>query len=395
MANNLDENLMQKLSRSFLHQMSPGTAGGSLRQTIIRKQLITEIKVPPGTRIRVNNNRHRLWPSPPELLLLRCHALLHHQLPYDLLNLNSEHFVTFVRYGRAVCTQVGLTDTMTCPMSLRSRGSLTSLSMAWEKASAVGSHRKPVSPSPTLSSGPPELTATTGQRQYMASTGTIPKCSLLGLGVVLHVLGHPLVVAPRHHQVDARHLGRGQRALQSRQGLQRQAQVLLALVAVQREEEAGGVLGQETGQLLSSAGWAVEAERVEGRVENIDLDVRMKKHHPRHPGNKPTQLGRVPCRKFTQLSVLLAESPQQERWPPGSQAPQSGKRRPSRASSQGRKAAGRPRNLGRGTGGMWRPVYTRGTRQDVKVGPVPVLVMSLLFIASVFMLHIWGKYTRT
>lgn len=27
-------------------------------------------------------------------------------------------------------------------------------------------------------------------------------------------------------------------------------------------------------------------------------------------------------------------------------------------------------------------------------GPVQVLVMSLLFIASVFMLHIWGKYTR-
>lgn len=27
-------------------------------------------------------------------------------------------------------------------------------------------------------------------------------------------------------------------------------------------------------------------------------------------------------------------------------------------------------------------------------GPVPVLVMSLLFIASVFMLHIWGKYNR-
>ena len=29
-----------------------------------------------------------------------------------------------------------------------------------------------------------------------------------------------------------------------------------------------------------------------------------------------------------------------------------------------------------------------------KVGPVPVLVMSLLFIACVFMLHIWGKYNR-
>lgn len=30
----------------------------------------------------------------------------------------------------------------------------------------------------------------------------------------------------------------------------------------------------------------------------------------------------------------------------------------------------------------------------VSSGPVPVLVMSLLFIASVFMLHIWGKYSR-
>lgn len=28
-------------------------------------------------------------------------------------------------------------------------------------------------------------------------------------------------------------------------------------------------------------------------------------------------------------------------------------------------------------------------------GPVPVLVMSLIFIASVFMLHIWGKYNRS
>ena len=27
-------------------------------------------------------------------------------------------------------------------------------------------------------------------------------------------------------------------------------------------------------------------------------------------------------------------------------------------------------------------------------GPVPVMVMSVLFIASVFLLHIWGKYSR-
>ncbi|XP_029214583.1 protein transport protein Sec61 subunit beta-like [Acropora muricata] len=42
--------------------------------------------------------------------------------------------------------------------------------------------------------------------------------------------------------------------------------------------------------------------------------------------------------------------------------------------------------------GMWR-FYTEDS-PGLKVGPVPVLVMSLLFIASVFMLHIWGKYTR-
>ncbi|BFZ15449.1 hypothetical protein BsWGS_18488 [Bradybaena similaris] len=50
-----------------------------------------------------------------------------------------------------------------------------------------------------------------------------------------------------------------------------------------------------------------------------------------------------------------------------------------------RKAAG-------SSAGMWR-FYTEDS-PGIKVGPVPVLVMSLIFIASVFMLHIWGKYTR-
>ncbi|XP_077292215.1 sec61 translocon subunit beta [Arctopsyche grandis] len=52
----------------------------------------------------------------------------------------------------------------------------------------------------------------------------------------------------------------------------------------------------------------------------------------------------------------------------------------------------RNRNTGTSSGGMWR-FYTDDS-PGIKVGPVPVLVMSLLFIASVFMLHIWGKYTR-
>merc|ERR1712212_876584 len=48
---------------------------------------------------------------------------------------------------------------------------------------------------------------------------------------------------------------------------------------------------------------------------------------------------------------------------------------------------------GGNAGSMWR-FYTEDS-PGLKVGPVPVLVMSLLFIASVFMLHIWGKYTRS
>ncbi|KAL1458041.1 hypothetical protein WDU94_008216 [Cyamophila willieti] len=55
--------------------------------------------------------------------------------------------------------------------------------------------------------------------------------------------------------------------------------------------------------------------------------------------------------------------------------------------------AARSNRSGAGSGGMWR--YYTDDSPGIKVGPVPVLVMSLLFIASVFMLHIWGKYTRS
>merc|ERR1712129_305981 len=47
---------------------------------------------------------------------------------------------------------------------------------------------------------------------------------------------------------------------------------------------------------------------------------------------------------------------------------------------------------GTSSGGMWR-FYTDDS-PGIKVGPVPVLVMSLPFIACVFMLHIWGKFNR-
>uniref|UniRef100_A0A914YJR9 Protein transport protein Sec61 subunit beta n=1 Tax=Panagrolaimus superbus TaxID=310955 RepID=A0A914YJR9_9BILA len=48
---------------------------------------------------------------------------------------------------------------------------------------------------------------------------------------------------------------------------------------------------------------------------------------------------------------------------------------------------------GGNTGGLWK-FYTEDST-GLKIGPVPVLVLSLVFIASVFVLHIWGKYTRS
>jgi len=49
-------------------------------------------------------------------------------------------------------------------------------------------------------------------------------------------------------------------------------------------------------------------------------------------------------------------------------------------------------NAPAGGQGQWR--FYQEDSPGLKVGPVPVLVLSLLFIASVFMLHIWGKFSR-
>ncbi|XP_065199414.1 protein transport protein Sec61 subunit beta-like isoform X2 [Sycon ciliatum] len=80
----------------------------------------------------------------------------------------------------------------------------------------------------------------------------------------------------------------------------------------------------------------------------------------------------------------------------GGRAPSSGAsprsagtvRRRTTASSSGSS----PRAPQQNSAGMWR-FYTEDS-PGIKIGPVPVLVMSLLFIASVFLLHIWGKYSR-
>uniref|UniRef100_A0A3B4BBH1 LRAT domain-containing protein n=1 Tax=Periophthalmus magnuspinnatus TaxID=409849 RepID=A0A3B4BBH1_9GOBI len=121
----IDENTTQKACRSFIKLLIP-KSGSILKKTRICTQMISEIRVPPGTTIRVNNNKHKLAPSTLDEILYRCHTFHHQEFTYDMVNFNSEHFATFIRYGQAMGNQVGL-------------------------------------------------------KMYMASTGTIPKCSLLGV----------------------------------------------------------------------------------------------------------------------------------------------------------------------------------------------------------------------
>ncbi|XP_074597964.1 sec61 translocon subunit beta [Brevipalpus obovatus] len=64
-----------------------------------------------------------------------------------------------------------------------------------------------------------------------------------------------------------------------------------------------------------------------------------------------------------------------------------------RRTGNGTSSAAASRGSAASSGGMWR-FYTDDS-PGIKVGPVPVLVMSLVFIACVFVLHIWGKYTRS
>ncbi|XP_051922094.1 phospholipase A and acyltransferase 4-like [Hippocampus zosterae] len=102
-----DENMTQKACRSLMQQMLPRSKGdGVLKKTPIRSQTIADIRVPAGTRIRVNNDKHHLAPSMMEQMMHRCQTFLHQEFKYDLINFNSEHFATFIRYGRAVCTQI-------------------------------------------------------------------------------------------------------------------------------------------------------------------------------------------------------------------------------------------------------------------------------------------------
>lgn len=102
-----DENTTQKACRSFIQQLIPKLkAERILKKTRICAQKISEIRVPAGTRIRVNNSKHNLVPSSQDEVRYRCHTFMHQEFNYDMVHFNSEHFATFVRYGQALSTQI-------------------------------------------------------------------------------------------------------------------------------------------------------------------------------------------------------------------------------------------------------------------------------------------------
>ncbi|KAJ0000373.1 hypothetical protein NQD34_012215 [Periophthalmus magnuspinnatus] len=102
-----DENTTQKACRSFIKLLIP-KSGSILKKTRICTQMISEIRVPPGTTIRVNNNKHKLAPSTLDEILYSCHTFHHQEFTYDMVNFNSEHFATFIRYGQAMGNQISL-----------------------------------------------------------------------------------------------------------------------------------------------------------------------------------------------------------------------------------------------------------------------------------------------
>ncbi|XP_070766823.1 phospholipase A and acyltransferase 4-like [Enoplosus armatus] len=101
-----DEGQLMGSIRSSLQSIFPICGDILLGETKIRRVPVGEVNIPKGAHILISNNRHAFKPSEPEDMRLRRDALLEKAFPYNLLNLNCEHFATFVRYGKAVCNQI-------------------------------------------------------------------------------------------------------------------------------------------------------------------------------------------------------------------------------------------------------------------------------------------------
>ncbi|XP_030279451.1 phospholipase A and acyltransferase 2-like [Sparus aurata] len=101
-----EEGQTLKLIRTYLQSILPVCGDLLIGETRIRRVPLGAVNVPSGAQVLISNNRHAFTPSTAEDMRLRRDALLDQVFTYDLLNLNCEHFATFVRYGKAVCNQI-------------------------------------------------------------------------------------------------------------------------------------------------------------------------------------------------------------------------------------------------------------------------------------------------
>ncbi|XP_029132529.2 phospholipase A and acyltransferase 1-like [Labrus bergylta] len=99
-----DEGKLMNTIRTNLQRALP-SGDLLLGVTKVCSMLIKDVTVPTGASIRINN-RHDFDASSPEDMRRCLNALLGQDFSYHLLNLNCEHFATFVRYGKAVCNQI-------------------------------------------------------------------------------------------------------------------------------------------------------------------------------------------------------------------------------------------------------------------------------------------------
>lgn len=92
--------------RTNLQKAMPVCGDLLLGETRIRRMPLADVAVPPGARILISNDSHGCQPSSKRAMEERRDALLDEKFAYEIFTFNCEHFVTFVRYGKAVCNQV-------------------------------------------------------------------------------------------------------------------------------------------------------------------------------------------------------------------------------------------------------------------------------------------------
>lgn len=100
-----EDSLAQNICK-FRQEQAPNLRDVVKGRTNILRQHLSQVNVPAGAHVHINNDHHKLPASTSRKMKRRLHALQDKEFPYDSDELNCEHFATFVRYGAAVCNQV-------------------------------------------------------------------------------------------------------------------------------------------------------------------------------------------------------------------------------------------------------------------------------------------------